>query len=148
MKNIIEKCKTTRILAAIGIVALFLGIIMPYVSYSFLKISLWNYWEGKVMLLIVVANLLFIYKDIVEKYIPALFNSSIGQKIKNCDNPKFSLIPTVLCAIFAIYLTSILGISTLSYYGLGFYAIWIGTISLVAYAFLHKQDSNENQMKM
>ena len=151
MNNIIEKCRTTRILGAIGIVGLILGIIMPYVKYDIFgykySISLWGYWEGKIMMLLAIANLLFIFKDIVEKYVPFLFNSALGQKIKDCENPKFSLIPTVLAAVFAIYVTSILGIESFKYYNIGFYAMWLGTLSLVAYAFLHKKDDNF-QMKM
>ena len=146
MNNIIEKCKTTRILGAIGIVGLIIGVIMPYVKYDFFgykySISLWGYWEGKIIMLLAIANLLFIFKDIVEKYVPVLFNSNLGQKIKECENPKYSLIPTVLSAIFTIYLTSILGIDSFEYYNIGFYAIWIGTISLVAYAFLHRKEDN------
>ena len=152
MKSIIEKCRTTKILGAIGIVGLILGTIMPYVKYNFFgyqySISLWGYWEGKVIMILAIANLLFIFKDLVEKYVPSLFNSGLGQKIRDCENPKFSLIPTILCAIFAIYVTSILGIETFGYYNIGFYSMWLGTISLVAYAFLHKPESKEYQIKM
>lgn len=151
MNSIIEKCKTTRILGAIGIIGLVCGTIMPYVKYNIFgykySISLWGYWEGKVIMLLALANLLFIFKDLVEKYTPFLFNNGIGRKIQECDNPKFSLIPTVLAAIFAIYVTSILGIESFKYYNIGFYAMWIGTISLVGYAFLHKKDDGF-QMKM
>lgn len=145
MNNIIEKCKSTRILGAIGIIGLLLGTITPYVKYSIFgykySISLWSYWEGKVILVLALANLLFIFKDLVEKYIPFLFNNPLGQKIQDCENPKLSLIPTVLAAIFAIYVTSILGIESFKYYNIGFYSMWIGTISLIAYAFLHKKDN-------
>lgn len=151
MEKIIEKMKTTRILGAVGIVGLIFGTIMPYVKYNFFgykySISLWEYWEGKIIMILAIANLLFIFKDIVEKYIPSLFNTAIGKKIKDLDNPKYSLVPTVLVAIFAIYLTVSLGISSFKYYNIGFYAMWLGTISLVAYAFLHKKD-DEFQMKM
>lgn len=146
MNRIIEKCRNTRILGAIGIAGLVLGTIMPYVRYSFFgykySISLWGYWEGKIIMLLALANLLFIFKDLVEKYVPFLFNNWIGKKVQDCDNPKFSLIPTVLVSIFTIYLTYTLGVSSFKYYNIGFYVMWIGTISLVAYAFLHKTDSS------
>lgn len=145
MKNIIEKCRTTRILGLIGIIGLFLGTIMPYAKYSILgfnyTITLWEYWEGKIIIILAVANLLFIFKDIVEKYVPSLFNSNLGQKIKNCNNSKYSLIPTILCAAFAIYITTKLGIDTFKYYNISFYAMWLGTISLIAYAILHKKEN-------
>jgi hypothetical protein len=145
MKNIIEKCKTTRILGAIGIIGLILGSIMPYVKYDFwgysYSVTLVEFWQGKFIIILAIANLLFIFKDVVEKYIPALFNSEIGRKIQECDNQKYSLIPTVLSTIFAIYLTSTMGTSSFGYYNIGFYAMWIGTISLVAYALIHKKDN-------
>ena len=152
MNSIIEKCKTTRILAVIGIIGLVLGTIMPYVKYDFwgykYSISLWRYWQGKVIILLAIANLLFIFKDLVEKYVPTLFNSALGQKIRDCENPKFSLIPTALSAIFTIYTTSVLSINSFQHYYIGFYAMWVGTISLVAYAFLHRKDDNAFNMKM
>jgi len=144
MNNIMEKLRTTRILGAIGIAGLILGTIMPYVKYNLFgykySVSLWGYWEGKIIIFLAIANLLFIFKDLVEKYVPAMFNTALGEKIRNCENPKLSLIPTVLSAIFAIYVTSILGIESFKYYNIGFYLMWIGTICLVAYAFLHKKD--------
>lgn len=146
MKNIIEKCKETRILGAIGIVGLVLGVIMPYVKYNFFgykyTISLWGYWEGKIIMLLALANLLFIFKDLVEKYVPFLFNNWMGRKIQDCENPKFSLIPTVLVVAFAVYLTTQLGAKTFKYYNIGFYCLWIGIVCLVAYAFLHKKQDN------
>lgn len=151
MNNIIEKFKTTRILATIGIIGLILGTIMPYVKYNIFgykySISLWGYWEGKIVMILAIANLLFIFKDIVEKYMPKLFDTDIGKKIQNLDNPKYSLVPTVLVAIFAIYLTTTLSISSFKYYNIGFYSLWIGVICLVAYAIVHK-NNNEFQMKM
>lgn len=98
-------------------------------------------------MVLALANLLFIFKDLVEKYVPFLFNNWVGRKVQDCNNPKFSLIPTVLVAIFAIYKTSVLGIDSFKYYNLGFYTMWIGVISLVAYAFLNKTD-DEYKMKM
>ena len=143
MNNIIDKLKNTRILAGIGIVCMILGTMLSYISVSILgisyDISLLDYWEGKVILLIAVANLLFIFKDFVEKYIPSLFNTGIGKKIKDIENPKASLVPTILGAAFAFYLTSRLSVE-FSDYSLGFYSMWIGVICLVAYAILHKNN--------
>lgn len=143
MNNVLDKLRNTRLLAGIGIAGLILGTIFSYVSYSIFgysySISLWNYWEGKVILIIAVANLIFIFKDFVEKYIPSLFKSSIGQKIADINNPKASLVPTILAAAFALYLTLKLDVD-FSDYSLGFYLLWIGVISLVAYAILHKNN--------
>lgn len=142
MNNIIEKVKNTRILATIGIAGLILGTIFPYVSYSFfgssVNISMWNYWEGKIVLILAIANLLFIFKDFVGKYIPSLFNTNIGKKIADIDNPKVSLVPTILAVVFVVYLQIRLDIG-FGNYGIGFYLLWIGIIALLAYAFLHRK---------
>lgn len=147
MNNFLEKCKNTKILAIVGIVALVLGTMMDYIKISLFgfteSISLFGYWEGKIVLLLAVANTLFIFKEWVKKYIPALFNTNIGKKIENINNPKASLIPTILAVIFMLYLHNKLDIvSEYTSYGLGFYLLWIGSISLVAYAILYKKDSN------
>lgn len=143
MNKFLEKCKNTRLLALIGIVGLILGTMMDYIKISVFgfteSLSLWGYWEGKIVLLLAIANTLFIFKDWVEKYIPALFNTNIGKKIANITNPKASLVPTILAVIFMLYLHNRLNIdSEYTSYGLGFYLLWIGAISLVAYAILHK----------
>lgn len=150
MNNMLDKLKNTRLLAGIGIAGLILGTMLSYVSYSIwgysYDISLWDYWEGKIILLIAIANLLFIFKDFVEKYIPSLFNTNIGKKIKDINNPKASLVPTIAAAAFALYLTSKLDVN-FSNYSLGFYSLWVGVVCLVAYAIIHKND-NDFQMKM
>ena len=144
MNSIIEKCKTTRILGAIGIIALILGTMLPYVQYNIFghtySLALWGYWEGKIVMALAIANLLFIFKDFVEKYIPSLFCSGIGKKIQSLENPKYSLVPTILAAIFIFYLTLHIHI-TFKYYNIGFYLVWLGTICLVAYALIHKQEN-------
>lgn len=145
MNNILDKLRNTRILALIGIAGLFLGTMLSYVSYTIwgysYSVSLWGYWEGKIILILAIANLLFIFKDFVEKYIPSLFNTNIGRKIKDINSPKASLIPTILAACFALYMTVDFGID-FSTYSLGFYSLWIGVICLVAYAILHKNNNN------
>lgn len=137
-----DKLKNTRILGLVGIVGLFLGIVMPYLTFSFLgytqSISLWGYWEGKVMMVLTIANGLFIFKDYVQKYVPKLFETPLGQKIENA-NPKMALIPTILVVVFAIYLYTTLDVDT-NYlkYGLGFWTLWIGVVALVAHSILYK----------
>lgn len=141
MDKFLEKCKNTRLLAGIGVVCLILGTMLSYVNYEIwgysYQISLFDYWEGKIVLLIAIANLLFIFKDFIEKWVPSVFNTSFGKKIAEINNPKASLVPTIAAAAFALYLTLKLDVS-FSNYSLGFYSLWLGVIALVAYAFLHK----------
>lgn len=146
MNNFLAKLKNTRLLAGIGIAGLILGTIFSYVDYSFISISLWDYLEGKIILIIAIANLLFIFKDIVEKYVPSFFNTNIGKKVAEINNPKASLVPTILAAAFALYLTLKLDVS-FKYYSLGFYSLWLGVICLVVYAIIHKKN-DDFQMKM
>ena len=145
-----EIIKNKRILALIGIVCLFIGTIAPYFSISFLgvsyNLSLWKYWEGKVIMVLIIINTMFIFKDYLQKYVPQVFNSSFGKKIENA-NPKFAIIPTILVAAFVIYLTIHLDVdSQYIKHGLGFWVLWIGIISLVGHTiFYKKQVINNNQ---
>ena len=78
------------------------------------------------------------------KYTRQIFETPIGKKIDSADQ-KFSLIPTILVVILAIYLMSNTDIdfgSEYLKYGLGFYSLWIGAICLVAHAFVYKKDIN------
>lgn len=143
MNKIFEKCKKTRILAAIGLVCMFMGTIFPYITYSILgygySLSLWDYLEGKIIIAIIIANLIFIFKDYVEKYVPKLVEKGFWKKISDIKNPKASLVLTFLSVAIAIYLTFGLDFYYFKF-SFGFYLLWIGAISLVAYAFVHKED--------
>ena len=149
MNNILEKLKNTRILAVIGLACLFLGTVFAYLkvghwNYSY-TLTLSKYWEGKVVIVLVFANLLFIFKDLIEKYVPVLFKNSLGEKILKINNQKLSLIPTLLAVAFVVYLQIRLSrYSSFVEYGLGFYLLWLGVICLIAYAFIHRKDDNQN----
>lgn len=141
-----ETIKNKKILALIGIVGLLLGTFMPYYKFSILgytqSVALWGYWEGKIVLALILANALFIFKDWIEQYIPQLFNNNIGRMVKNANNPKMSLIPTALVAGFIIYMFVDLDLSSEYFsYGLGFYLLWIGVISLVGHAIFYKGEN-------
>lgn len=137
-----EKLKNTRILGLIGIICSLLGIFLPYVTITFfatISVKLWGYLEGKIMLLLTLANFLFIFKDYAKKYIPKVFDTSFGAAIEKA-NPKLSLIPTGLVVLLAIYLSNgDIGFGN-DYvkYGLGFWTLWGGAICLVAHAILYK----------
>ena len=139
-----EFIRYKRLLALIGIITLILGTILPYFTFSLLgysqSISLWGYWEGKVIVVLTIANALFIFKDYIEKYIPQLFTTNLGRKISNVTNPKVSLIPTILVVGFVIYLNTKFDFSG-EYLknGLGFYLLWLGIICLVAHAIIYKR---------
>ncbi len=143
MDQVMEKLKKTRILALIGIIGLILGTILPYIKVSLFgysqTLSLWKYWEGKVIILLAVLNTMFIFKDYIKQYVPQMFNSPFGKWIENA-NDKMSLIPTVLSAVFAIYLYSELSGEMGSYlkYSVGFYVLWASIACLVAFSFLYK----------
>ncbi|MFI3307663.1 MAG: hypothetical protein R3Y21_03765 [Mycoplasmatota bacterium] len=146
MENILEKMKTTRLLATIGVVALLIGVFFTYLSldvylYSS-KLVLINYWEGKTIFALTLINLLYIFKDYVKKYVPKMYDNEIGRKVDEINNPKVLIVPTAIIAILAIYLVSEIDVSS-EYieYGLGFYALWVGIIALGAHSFLYKYEN-------
>lgn len=157
MENVMEKIKKTRILALIGIIGLVLGTLLPYLKVDFLgytkSLSLWGYWEGKVIILLAVLNTMFIFKDYIKQYVPQMFNSPFGRWVENAKD-KMSLIPTGLSAAFAIYLyIELEDVRSFAKYGIGFYIVWISVICLAAFAFLYKgkeevQAANQMQQPM
>lgn len=142
-----EMIKNKRVLALVGIICLLAGTFLPYIKISFFtysySISLWGYWEGKIVLALTLANALFIFKDWIEKNIPQLFNNNIGRLVEKANNPKFSLVPTILIAGFAIYmLNTIDADSDYIKYGMGFWTLWLGVLSLVGHAIFYKKTNN------
>lgn len=89
----------------------------------------------------VLANLLFIFKDYVEKYVPKLFEIDMAKKIKDIKNPKASLVPTIIAVVLVLITTSRLNYS-LSDYSIGFYLVWLGVICLVLYPIMNKNSMN------
>ena len=141
-----EVIKNKRILALVGIAGLILGCFLPYYTFSLFgytqSISLWGYWEGKIILVLTLANALFIFQDYIEKYIPQLFNNWIGNIVQTAKNPKLALVPTILVAVFAISLIIRLDVdSKYIKYGLGFWVLWIGIIALIGHAIFYKKQN-------
>ncbi|MBE6149450.1 MAG: hypothetical protein E7170_01845 [Firmicutes bacterium] len=151
MEKVMEMVKTKRILAIIGIVGLFLGTIMPYYKFSFLgitkTIALWGYLEGKIMFILILALALFIFKDYIEKYAPQLFNNGVGKFVKKFENPKFSLVPTAIVIILAIYVSTLVETSDYIKFGLGFYMLWLGAICMVGHAIFYKGESATQEVQ-
>jgi len=150
-----EKLKNTRILGLVGIVFLILGILLPYYVFQFAlikytnSISLFGYLEGKIMMGLILANALFIFKDFVSKYVPQLFRSNIGRMVENAS-PKLSIIPTILVVAFVVWLNFRLNIQTSEYihYGFGFWSLWIGVIAISLHAFLYRGESSAASEQM
>ena len=143
-----EVIKNKRVLALGGIIGLILGCIFPYFKISIFglseSIALWDYWEGKIVLTLTLANALFIFQDFIEKYIPQLFNNWLGNLVRKAKNPKFALIPTILIVLFAVSLVLDMDISS-EYikYGLGFWVLWLGIVCLVGHAIFYKKPGVE-----
>lgn len=139
--------KSKRILAGIGIVALILGIILPYYQVTIFnhtyKIALWRYIEGKIAMMLTMANLLFIFKDVIEKYAPQMFESSLGKKIKT-TNSKFAIVPTILIIAFVVILFLRLDVGSSLTHGPGFFLLWCGIICLISHTLLYKKN-NQNE---
>ncbi len=139
-----EKLKNTRWLALIGLILCFLGNTLPYLIYTMpyakitIKTKLCTYWEGKIIFILILANLLFIFKDYVKKYMPKLFDSNMGKWILNADS-KLTFLPTLGIALFAIWIFPNIDMNwNIVKYGIGFYALWLGIILLVIHQFIYR----------
>lgn len=153
-----EKIVSKKILAIIGVACLVIGIFLPYFKIEFWifseSISLWRYWEGKIILILAVLNLLFIFKDWIIQKVPQMFNNNLGKIIEKANNLKLSLIPTILVAAFLIYMFFKVDVDfNLIKYGAGFWILWIGVIFLIAHAIFYKvktpqMDPNKQETKV
>lgn len=99
-------------------------------------------------MVLILSNILFIFKDYVEKYVPQLFNTNLGSKIQNA-NPKFAIVPTIGVAAFAVWLYLRLDVDTTYLkHGLGFWSLWAGVVCMLGHTFLYKKNlvstSNNN----
>lgn len=143
--------KNKKVLALVGICCLILGVFLPYFTITIWgyseSYSLWSYWEGKVILILTLANALFIFGDFIEKRVPQLFNNSVGKLVKKANNPKFSLVPTILTVLLLIYMLVEIGTDYSEFlkYGLGFWMNWIGIAALIGHAIFYKKPEVQSQ---
>lgn len=144
MDKIIEKLKNTRVLALIGIVCAILGILMPFVKISVFgfsrTISLIQGWKGWAIIVVAILQILICYYDIVQKYIPKVYENKVGEMIK--QNQKLSLIPTIILAILTITSMSALDSSYVTLH-LGFYLLVISIVSMLVYPFMYKNTKED-----
>ena len=153
LNKTLKLSKNTRFLAALGLACSFLCIFFTYVKYTVLgmavKIKLIDFFEGKLMILLILLNLMFVFKDYVKKYLPKLFQNNLGKKIENINDQRLTLIPTILMVIFAFVVKGETKVEFLNIkYGLGFFLMWLGVISLVIYAFIYKNNNIKVLEKM
>ena len=143
MNGFLEKIKTTRLLAGVGIICMFLGTIIAYAKINFWgytgNVCLYKHLEGIVIMIVAIVDFLFIFKDTVEKYIPKLFESKIGKNITEVGDRKLSLISVIIVVIMAVILHARLDFS-IAHFSLGFYVLYFGVICLGAYALMHKEE--------
>lgn len=143
MNDFLEKMKTTRLLASIGIVCIFLGTILPYAKINFWgyvgSVQLFKHFEGIIMLIVAIINFVFIFKDIVQNYIPKLFESGVVKNIADLGSSKISLISTGILVILAVILHMRLDFS-IAHFALGAFVLYFGMICLGAYGIMHKQN--------
>lgn len=144
--------KNKKVLAIAGLVSLFLGIVLPYYSVEVWgykqTIAVFKYWPGKLVLALIVLNILVIFKNEIKRFIPKIYEVSIGKKIDE-GGQKYSLVPTILSVACIIYLTIDLHVDS-SYVknGLGFYLLWVGVALLVAHAFIYKEKNIESNVSV
>ncbi len=140
MKQIMEKVKSTKILAIIGIILAILGTLIPYA-----KIDLWRTTKsfsliqeskGWFILAISIIQVLICLHNVIEKYIPKLYANKVGEIIKK--NQKVSIIPTIIILIITILeYNKVSGFVTLQ---LGFYLLILSCISMLLYPFIYKNN--------
>lgn len=153
MDNLMNKFKNTRLLSIIGVCGLYIGVLFSYITINFyfddFSFTLINYIEGQIVFVLTTLIGLYLFSDYAEKYIPKLYETSIGKKAKEITNPKALLVPVGIIVLTALYCFDRLSV-TLEYgeKGLGFYGLWIGVIALVMHTFLYNHNllTNNNSI--
>jgi len=144
MQSFIEKCKTTKLLGVIGSIFVILGSFLPFVKVSGYGISatlkLTSSSDAAIVIIAAVIGLLLILKDKFAEFIPSFGETGFGKKIM-ASSAKITLIPTIIIALVIISKTSDIS-SEYTHFKIGFFMIWLGIISLIAYAFLYKNENN------
>ena len=141
VNTISDQLKNTRVLAGIGLVVMLIGTILPYIkTYSLNGIPktslLLEYWEGKIVLILLIANLIFLFKDYVEKYIPSLLNVTVWKKISILKY-QYAMLPSIIATIFILELT-INRNAGFAMFSTGFYTLWLGVICIIIYLIINK----------
>ncbi len=144
INNIINLLKTKRILAVVGLVAFFLGLLFPYYNGTifgaeFKGSALIKDPKGKLILILIIVNIIVIFKDYIKKYVPKLFNNNFVLKLEKIGQKKLTLISSAVLIIYVIYINIDLwsGIDNLSK-DLGYYLLCIGIIALAGHNILYK----------
>lgn len=144
MEKIIEKFRTTRFFAGLGIGLLFLGVILPYAKVNVVGlIKTYNFIDsfgGIIILFLSFIILIFIYRDILEKYFPMFFKNKVFKYIKGVDY-HLVLLPISIIVIISIYLTISMNMRGSSIrYSFGFLSLWLGLLFLIGYVLLYKRE--------
>jgi len=142
MNSFLEKIKTTKMLACIGTLCMFLGTVIGYARLNVLgytaNVQLYKHFEGIIILIDAIVSFLFIFKDIVATYIPKVFESGIGKKISEMSSSRIALISTGIAVLMAIILHVRLDFS-LTHFTLGFYLLYFGIICLGIYGIINRK---------
>lgn len=140
VNTIVEKLKHTRFLAIIGLIAMILGTLLPYIKYEafvvIIKKSLFLYWDGKIAFVLLIANLIFFFKDYIERYVPSLLNVPEWNKVSELIH-QYAIAPIIIVVLLVLYRTIKIDIS-FGHYNIGFYTLWFGVICMVIYFIINK----------
>lgn len=139
MKKILDKIRNTKILGIIGNVVVILALFMPIITVEseiigFKQSTQYISGDGKILLVLSIINLIVIFAD---KISPKFF--------KGLTNIKITAIPTIIEIIILINLTAKGGDNVMdynyvtTYWGIGFYLMWIGVILSIICPFVYKE---------
>lgn len=141
MENIMDKIKNTRILALVGLVGMLIGIFGTYVDMYVIGYSIIDSWVGKVMLVVLILDMLVIFRDVVERHVPGIFNNEYFKKIADKKIMKTPAMMSGIIVALSAYAFLSLDIS-MKYLEIGFYGLLVGCISLIGYHITHKDTNN------
>ena len=149
--DIMKILKTNKLLGLLGLIILFVGVIGPFFVVSLFGFStstaLVNHWEGIVIIILIVASLLFMYKEKVVELVPSLKNNPFVKKVMTQKYKVLLVFAIIIAALVIIELISDSNSLSLVHFGWGFYLYWIGVLLFGVHTFFYNPDETSKSKK-
>ena len=147
--NIMKILKNNKVIGMAGMILIFIGTIAPFYVVKLYGLStsasLIKNWKGIVIILLVVAGLLFMFRDKVIELIPSLKGKPFTKKVQSLKYKFLCVLVGIIVGLVIIIL--IADSESLKYvsFGWGFYVLIIGIILTAIHGYLYESDKDSKK---
>ena len=140
--EIMKILKNNKVVGMVGMLLMFIGTIAPFYVVKILSLStsasLIKNWKGIVIILLIVAGLLFMFRDKVVELVPSLKDNPFTKKVQSL---KYKFLCVLVGIIIGLVILILIADSeSLKYvsFGWGFYVLIIGIILTALHAYFYE----------